>query len=253
MTANVAYDGTHADLGMGSGSSFLSSNADLSLFGADDMFNFTPINDAAPTPSTVSPRDLFMDSMSSVPSSTAFPELTPGSEMLATPDTSPWTFDTLPTAHDEYAFPLFPDMGNDDIDDVCTSAPLLQRHDSTNSQVVVCAASESRKASSVSASPMMGGLMPSVSAGIRKKQKPLPAIVVDSTDPIALKRARNTAAARKSRERKEAHRDNLESRIAELEALLQERDDEIAALKACGPAKDPYGLSELTSYDAFDN
>lgn len=251
MTANVAYDGTHADLGMGSGSSFLSSNADLSLFGNDDLFSFTSINDSAPAPSTVSPKDLFMDSMNSVPSSTAFPDLTPGSEMLATPDTSPWLYDSLPNASDDYAFPLFPDMGNDDVEDVSASAPPLQRTDSMASQIVVCGASESRKTSTVGASPLISGVKASACAGVRKRQKPLPAIVVDSADPIALKRARNTAAARKSRERKEAHRDSLESRIAELEALLQERDDEIAALKAQGPAKDPYGLSELTSFDTF--
>jgi len=246
MTANVAYDGTHADLGMGSGAPFLNSNADLSLFGPDDLFNFTPINDSTTATSTVSPKDLFMDS---VPSSTAFPDLTPGSEMLATPDTSPWIFDNLPSNTDEYAFPLFPDAGNDEFDDISASVPAMERTESS-SQIVVCAASDSRK-SSVSASPIVSGFKPSSTAGVRKRQKPLPAIVVDSADPVALKRARNTAAARKSRERKEAHRDSLESRIAELEALLKERDDEIAQLKAQTPAKDPYGLSELASFDAF--
>jgi len=251
MTANVAYDGTHADLGMGSGSSFLSSNADPSLFGTDDMFSFTPNTELASAPSTVSPKDLFMDSMmSSVPSSTAFPELTPGSEMLATPDSSPWLFDSLASSNDNYAFPLFPDAGMDDAD-ISAPTPFLKRNDSSTSQVIVCAASESRKESSASASPMISSLKPSASAGVRKRQKPLPAIVVDSDDPIALKRARNTAAARKSRERKEAHRDSLESRIAELEALLKQRDEEISALKAQTPAKDPYGLSDLASFDAF--
>ena len=232
MTANVAYDGTHADLGMDSASSLFSSNADLSLFGNDDLFGFTSVNDSLATPSTVSPQDLFMDSMSSVPSSTAFPELTPSSDMLATPDSSPWLFDTLHNTNDDYAFPLFPDAGKDDSEDLLPSASSMQRSDSTASQVVICAASEPRNTPAANESPMIAGHKPSASAGVRKRQKPLPAIVVDSSDPVALKRARNTAAARKSRERKEAHRDSLEYRIAELEALLKERDSEIALLKS---------------------
>ncbi|KAL1306698.1 hypothetical protein AAFC00_005368 [Neodothiora populina] len=253
MAANVAYDGTHADLGMGSRTSFLNSNADLSLFDSDDMFSFTPVNETATAPSTVSPKDVFMESMSSVPSSSAFPELTPGSEMLATPDTSPWFTDNLTTGGDNYSFPLFPDAGNDDFGDLTSFTPSTKRSDSSTLQVVIAEAQETRKASSASMSPMVSALKHTSSAGIRKRQKPLPAIVVDSTDPIALKRARNTAAARKSRERKEAHRDSLESRIAELEALLEQRDAEIATLKAQTSAKDPYGLSELSSLDAFNN
>lgn len=56
----------------------------------------------------------------------------------------------------------------------------------------------------------------------RKRDKPLPPIIVeDPSDVVAMKRARNTLAARKSRERK-AHRfEELEERIAKLEA---ERD-----------------------------
>lgn len=254
MSANVAYDGTHADLGMGSGTQFLSTNADLSLFDTDDMFNFTSMNEPGSTPSTISPKDLYLDSMNSmasVPSSTSFPELTPGSEMLATPDTSPWigTYDSFGNESNEWPS-LFPDAVNDDVEDMSASTPFLQRSDSSISQIVVCPASESRKGSAASVSPIISGFKASASAGVRKRQKPLPAIVVDSADPIAMKRARNTAAARKSRERKEAHRDTLETRIAELEALLKQRDDEIAALKAA-PAKDPYGLSDLNSFDAL--
>jgi hypothetical protein len=45
--------------------------------------------------------------------------------------------------------------------------------------------------------------------------------VEDPSDTIAMKRARNTLAARKSRERKAARLDELEEKIAKLEA---ERD-----------------------------
>lgn len=239
MTANVAYDGTHADLGMGTNASFLSESADLSLFG-DEMFSFTPINASLPSaPSTVSPKDLFMDSMSSVSSSSAFPDLTPASEMLATPDTSPWFNDLDKISMNEnYAFPLFPEMGDES--DFPDTTPAIKRSDS---KIVIAEAQYDRKISSASASPALGVKM-STTAGVRKRQKPLPAIIVDKEDPVAVKRARNTAAARKSRERKELHRDTLETRIAELEALCKQKDDEIAALKA----KDSYGLSQLSTF-----
>lgn len=56
----------------------------------------------------------------------------------------------------------------------------------------------------------------------RKRDKPLPPIIVeDPHDTVAMKRARNTLAARKSRERKAQRFEDLEARIAKLEA---ERD-----------------------------
>lgn len=64
----------------------------------------------------------------------------------------------------------------------------------------------------------------SLIAGVnaRRREKPLPPIVVDDpSDVIAMKRARNTLAARKSRERKAQRLEELEERIAKLE---QERD-----------------------------
>src|SRR5690606_4309856 len=58
--------------------------------------------------------------------------------------------------------------------------------------------------------------------GSRRRDKPLPPIIVeDPTDVVAMKRARNTLAARKSRERKAQRLDELEERIVVLE---RERD-----------------------------
>jgi hypothetical protein len=58
--------------------------------------------------------------------------------------------------------------------------------------------------------------------GSRRRDKPLPPIIVeDPHDVVAMKRARNTLAARKSRERKVQKFDELEEKIAKLEA---ERD-----------------------------
>ena len=75
----------------------------------------------------------------------------------------------------------------------------------------------SRKASGASAKH-------SSVAGVnsRKRDKPLPPIIIDDpSDTVAMKRARNTLAARKSRERKAQRFEELEERIAKLE---QERD-----------------------------
>ncbi|KAL5630186.1 hypothetical protein BROUX41_000058 [Berkeleyomyces rouxiae] len=60
----------------------------------------------------------------------------------------------------------------------------------------------------------------SAAAGVNahRRTKPLPPIVVeDPSDTIAMKRARNTLAARKSRERKAQRLESLEERIVELE------------------------------------
>ncbi|KAJ4421363.1 General control protein [Neurospora sp. IMI 360204] len=58
--------------------------------------------------------------------------------------------------------------------------------------------------------------------GSRRRDKPLPPIIVeDPSDVVAMKRARNTLAARKSRERKAQRLDELEAKIEE---LIAERD-----------------------------
>ncbi|RAL17201.1 amino acid starvation-responsive transcription factor GCN4 [Aspergillus homomorphus CBS 101889] len=67
---------------------------------------------------------------------------------------------------------------------------------------------------------------PSTSTGVSKRQKkPLKPVEYDPADPHAYKRARNTMAARKSRERKLEHVKDLESRIAELEEELLEAQE----------------------------
>jgi len=67
----------------------------------------------------------------------------------------------------------------------------------------------------------------------RKRDKPLPPIIVeDPNDTVAMKRARNTLAARKSRQRKMQRFDELEDKISKLEA---ERDHwKAIALKRTG-------------------
>ncbi|OAK99709.1 hypothetical protein IQ06DRAFT_222976, partial [Phaeosphaeriaceae sp. SRC1lsM3a] len=72
-----------------------------------------------------------------------------------------------------------------------------------------------RRKSSVTNSPATNGISKS-----RRRKGPLPAISVDPNDKVALKRARNTLAARESRQRKLDHVSELEKRNADLEAEI---------------------------------
>merc|ERR1712144_42899 len=76
---------------------------------------------------------------------------------------------------------------------------------------------------------------PPAPGGVRKRDKPLPPIVVeDPNDTVAMKRARNTLAARKSRQRKMQRFEELEDEIAKLK---EERDHwKSLALRRNGPS-----------------
>jgi len=220
---NVAYNGTAADL----------VGVDAALFDAfafDAEYNssidglpfgnqFTAVNTG-----TVSPKDIFNDAPLSMPPSAAFTNLTtPGSAMMDTPDdsyeTSPLFTDDLghDTSQMDEWFSLFPEN-----EKVAPSAPAMDRTLSTGSNpVIVHPGGESCKRSSVTASPMTPFARASSTVGVHKREKVLPPIVVDENDVVALKRARNTAAARKSRDKKVKERDGLESRIRELEAEVE--------------------------------
>ncbi|KAK3696565.1 General control protein [Vermiconidia calcicola] len=223
---NVAYEGTFGDL---------SSAGDAGLFGMSDNTDFhqlmastdgfTPINDGR----TVSPKDLFNNE--SFPPSSSFTNLTtPGSTLLETPDedyqTSPLFNDNLgiDSQGADNWFSLFPD------DNGATPAPFMARTTSASSanQIVVHPGGEgNRKRSSTQLSPSPATFSPVVKhssvAGVnaRKRDKPLPPIVVDENDQTALKRARNTAAARKSRAKKLSEREVMETEIADLKAQVE--------------------------------
>lgn len=220
---NVAYEGTAADL----------VGAEAALF---DAFAFDPeYNDSteslpfdnqftATNNGTVSPKDLFNDVPPSMPPSAAYTNLTtPGSAMIDTPDDSyemsPLFTDNLghDNSHMDEWFSLFPE------NEKSAPSPLaMSRTVSTGSNtVVVHPGGESRKRSSVTASPMTFSARASSIVGVHKREKVLPPIVVDENDVVALKRARNTAAARKSRDKKVKERCGLESRIRELEAEVE--------------------------------
>ncbi|SMR44918.1 unnamed protein product [Zymoseptoria tritici ST99CH_1A5] len=215
-SANVAYDGTFGDL---------SAAGDAELFqyaGGFDDFELMPagnsfgsLDDSIVNAGTISPKDLLNDS---VPPSTSFTNLTtPGSTLLDTPDdyeTSPLFTDSM--AADNSWFSLFPEESD--------VMPSMER--TSSNHVIVHPGGEGipRKRSSTQASPTFSpAVRHSDVAGVnaRKRDKPLPPIVVDEADPVALKRARNTAAARKSRAKKVMEKDELEAEIADLKAQVE--------------------------------
>lgn len=116
-------------------------------------------------------------------------------------------------------FPLFPQENNTLPAPPIGQSPLEQTEDidapdRTNSQ--------GRRKSIHSHSPPSGRHSSVSGVSSRRRDKPLPPIIVeDPSDTVAMKRARNTLAARKSRERKAQKLEELEEKIAKLEA---ERD-----------------------------
>jgi hypothetical protein len=215
FAANVAYDGTFGDLSAAGEAALFqyTGGFDFELMPAASSYG--SLDDAAVNAGTVSPKDLFNDS---VPPSTSFTNLTtPGSTLLDTPDdyqTSPLFTDSM--AADNSWFSLFPEETD--------VVPTMER--TSSNHIVVHPGGEgiARKRSSAQASPSFSpAVRHSDVAGVnaRKRDKPLPPIVVDEADPVALKRARNTAAARKSRAKKVMEKDELEAEIADLKAQVE--------------------------------
>jgi hypothetical protein len=237
-SANVAYHDTMGDLGaFENGASF----GDFNMF-----TDLSALSAAHTNALTVSPKDLF-NGGDSVPPSTSFTNLTtPGSTYLETPESysaSPLFNDALDNTFDFSSHcdssNFFPELES------LVPAPSMERtvSNSSNNPIIVHPGgpAHSRKRSSTTASPAVFARPSSVAGvGAKKRDKPLPPIMVDEHDTVALKRARNTAAARKSRAKKVEERDVLESRISELEGLLatQARETEYWKAKAQGVAMD---------------
>lgn len=187
---------------------------------------------------TVSPQELFLDQFMSAPNSTALTALT-----------SPSVYEFSPAVP---SYDVSPAFGSSDFDSVDTeqwtslfpeeptaTGAVRQQSVAAEQQSMELAAEldaaltsgHRRKSSTTS---LKTSTRHSVSGGVnaRKRDKPLPPIVIDDpSDTVALKRARNTLAARKSRERKQARMEEYEQRIAELEA---ERDRYKALARAHG-------------------
>ncbi|KAI2607984.1 hypothetical protein GGR54DRAFT_633120 [Hypoxylon sp. NC1633] len=177
---------------------------------------------------TVSPQDLLLsDHFTSAPNSAAITNLT-----------SPSMYGESPDLHDNYEtspnfesadfdngskdtwFSLFPEQDNATENvSAADQSPAEQSEDLEDADIKPLP----RRKSADSPSGAASGRHSSVSGvNARRRDKPLPPIVVnDPSDTVAMKRARNTLAARKSRERKAIRFEELEAKIANLE---KERD-----------------------------
>lgn len=213
----------------------LMSNFNNGGFSLDQVSAFTAINDpsvAAGSTRTVSPKDIFSDAFGSAPPSTAFTNLT-------SPDVgdSPFfndSFECSPMFNGEHNmtdtsdwFPLFPEQETKVSDNAyvpAISMPLertvssqsMERSGSSSTGSPIVLDSYTRRKSSVTNSPAINGVSKS-----RRRKGPLPSITVDPNDKVALKRARNTLAARESRQRKFDHVTTLEQRNSELLAEVE--------------------------------
>lgn len=246
---NVAgYEGLGADFDTGLGQLDSTVPLDFSWddFGAANP-TFTAINNtpaASTAPRTVSPKDIFMDSQASAPPSTAFTNLTSPSI-----DDSPYvpeSYEPSPLFHGgevnggDNWFSLFPTDSNESSGEVLqrtvSDQSLEQTSSSSNSPLVLGAGSQRKSSADQSPGPLSLQRHSSV-AGVksRRRKGPLAPIAVDPSDKVALKRARNTLAARDSRQRKVDHVQNLERRIAELEALAQDWKTAALTLGYNGP------------------
>lgn len=65
----------------------------------------------------------------------------------------------------------------------------------------------------------------------KQRSQPLKPIEIESSDPVAMKRARNTAAARRSRARKMERMGQLEAKVEDLMNSRKLLEDEVARLK----------------------
>lgn len=213
----TSFGGLDADFGAG-----FDASGD---FGWDAGASFTAVNNGTGTTSTstISPKDLFNDYLGSAPPSTAFTNLTSpdinASPYMASSSTevSPMFHNTEDLGADALSwYPLFPEAASE------SKAPRMERNGSNitdgsagDSPLVLDEHNFRRKSSNNSPGhgrhSSISGVKP------RRRKAPLLPIAVDGSDKVAVKRARNTLAARESRQRKLDHLGSLEARIKELE------------------------------------
>lgn len=210
--------------------------------------NFTAINTGVSSAQTVSPKDLFNDGLGSAPPSTAFtnltsPDINESPYIADSYECSPLFQDSNDIGADTNNwYSLFPDSteksGANPMERQTSNVSLGEQTSSSGNSPLVMDATNYRRQSSNPMSPRNSAVARhSSSAGVKKRRNkgPLPPIEVDPGDKIALKRARNTLAARDSRQRKLVHVEALERRIAELEEREQALKDTLANLGYNGP------------------
>ncbi|KAI1141268.1 hypothetical protein F5Y05DRAFT_423148 [Hypoxylon sp. FL0543] len=176
---------------------------------------------------TISPHELFIDPFASAPNSAAITHLTSPSlygdspEFLDSFETSPYT--GVNELDGENMFPpLFSAQEAQVTNTALTDNDLSPPQPSEDLDVTETTTKPRRKSGN---SPPAGGSgKHSSTSGVNasRRRKELPPIYVDDPhDTVAMKRARNTLAARKSRERKAQRFEDLEAKI---EKLTKERD-----------------------------
>jgi len=218
---------------------------DATMFSPDmGASSFATVNDplAGQPQGTVSPKDLIADSE---PPSTSFTDLsTPSFESPGyfSENTSPlFASDAeLAPGHETWES-LFPNDNTfpstlDDSNNLLASTGLSKPTTGPPPSPMI------RNGSSPGQSPFVhrsSGRQSSISGvgASRKRDKPLKPLSYDASDPVAVKRARNTEAARKSRARKVERQDQMERRISELEKSLEEAMEREAYWKAIAETK----------------
>lgn len=190
------------------------------------MDNFCDKSSSASTLGTISPHDLVHDSMSAPTSGALTALTTPSSIFDESPDIDVFGASPLFGSHEFDAscdWPLFPRDSSYQKDTQLPESevtPAEARDDKVSTTELALAVDN---VTTTINSPAPRGARQSSVAGVNsRRRKPLsPIIAPDVNDITAMKRHRNTLAARKSRQRKVLHLAALEERIAELEA---ERD-----------------------------
>lgn len=183
---------------------------------------------------TVSPQDLLIDApFMSAPNSTALTALTSPSVYNESPEFGD-SFDVSPNfgssdldGGNDAWFPLFPPSNNQSALPQVSPAAESPAEKSDDLEVAERSPGNIRRKSGNS--PPSGRHSSISGVNSRRRDKPLPPIIVeDPSDTVAMKRARNTLAARKSRERKAQRFEELEEKIQKLteerQKLAEERD-----------------------------
>lgn len=198
----------------------------LSMSAGDS--NFSPLSKdlhdpavgAMGPPEIISPSEMHMNPpMSGTPSGFTSPY-----SLFDSPsegyETSP-LFGSEEVGDEQGWFPLFPGSGEIEERD-------LRRSERPEANRVASDEASPQSVGSPDASPSFrstsssGVQKRSSTSGVRKRTAPLPPIVVeDPSDVIAMKRARNTLAARKSRAKKAEKMEEMEATIEDLKAEVE--------------------------------
>lgn len=184
---------------------------------------FTAVNQTAVSSTTVSPQELYLNDFSAPASGTtgylSTPSLIDGTPDLSSYECSP-AFSTMDADTNWNNVPLFPDATQKD-------EPLFPSASVESLQEFVVPAPPRKSMSAASpATPNVDhkellrrtiGINGVVKSS-RRQTKELAPIAVDDEDEIAVKRARNTMAARKSRQKKRDIEDALRQALEEMTA-----------------------------------